>query len=642
MRVPIKARALFVGTSTLGSGVLAAAAWKIGSAPLATVALLTAAIIVAELFQVPGDPDSFDAVDRHAFSFSSGVHLAAILIVGPWAAAIAAASGVVCVDGVRGSPWRKVLFNACVFAIATVGAGLTFVSLGGAASAIELPAQLPAVLAAAAVYMLLNTVLVGSIVSFSASIRLWPVVSGSLRGEVATGAAEAGLGLSIAVLAGAEPWAVVALVPLAIASYTSHARLARIRRETSNALDTFANVVDERDPYTYRHSARVGDYVQDVAQKLGLAAADVATLSWAGRLHDLGKVGVDSSVLSKPSTLDEEEWAAMRRHPRLSARLVRQFRFAAEQAKAIEFHHERFDGKGYYSVDARNLPLAAHFLSVADTFDAMTSNRPYRKALSREEALGELERQSGRQFHPAVVKAFVAVQRGLDPVEALSPLELGELRRPLHRSHLDPLRRLREGRLRPEVLTIGGVVAGLLAIGVAMWPLSLVALAVAVFGLGAVFAESTRARRLAHSLRDCRPGEGALEDLLCRLSHSRSRWGALVEWRDNELDGAVAHEAGDPLARLSETALVSWLVREGDGRTELLVESGSHLGCDGVYVAVPLRHEREVRGYAVLAFARSLPRPVELALRDSGEHLSEALMPVSSLELVTPTLRAVS
>ena len=107
----------------------------------------------------------------------------------------------------------------------------------------------------------------------------------------------------------------------------------------------------------------------------------------------------------------------MRRHPRLSARLLQRFEFVAPQARAVELHHERMDGRGYYGVGGDDLPLASHFLIVADSFDAMTTDRPYRPGLSHEAALMEIERNAGTQFHPAVAKAFVAVQRGFDPAD---------------------------------------------------------------------------------------------------------------------------------------------------------------------------------------------------------------------------------
>src|SRR5204862_6165467 len=104
---------------------------------------------------------------------------------------------------------------------------------------------------------------------------------------------------------------------------------------------------------------------------LGLPFSDIDRLRWAARLHDLGKAAADAWLFRKEGRLGGAEWAALRRHPRLSARLMQRFEFAAGQARAVEFHHERFDGQGYYGIAGDALPLASHFLIVADSFDAM-------------------------------------------------------------------------------------------------------------------------------------------------------------------------------------------------------------------------------------------------------------------------------
>jgi putative nucleotidyltransferase with HDIG domain len=429
MRLPLKARALIIGTVALGSGVLAVAAVEVAAVPLATIALLAAAAVVTELVVVPSDEESLDALDAHAFSFSTGVHVAAVLILGPWAAALVAAFGVLAVDGLRGAKLRQVGYNASVFVLASVGGYGAFTLLGGAAGALELPADFPALAALAATYYTVSTLLVSSVIALSSRTSVWPLARQALSTAAPSAAGEIGLGVALALFAFSEPWAIVVLAPLVLAVYLAHARLAELRRGTARALETFANVVDERDPYTYEHSARVAEYVRELGEALGLPSSEVAKLRRAGRLHDLGKIAVETASLRKDEQLSEEEWVAMRRHPRLSAHLLRDFRFAADEGAAVEYHHERFDGRGYYGAQPDDIPLAAHFLIVADSYDAMTSDRPYRRALPREQALAELEAGAGTQFHPAVAKAFVALQRGLDPFAALTPAERDELGR---------------------------------------------------------------------------------------------------------------------------------------------------------------------------------------------------------------------
>ena len=169
-------------------------------------------------------------------------------------------------------------------------------------------------------------------------------------------------------------------------------------------------------------------YVDSLARALGFPYSDIDRLRWAARLHDLGKVAVDAAVLGKTGKLTPAQWGTVWRAPRLSARLLRRFELSAAEARAVEYHRERFDGRGYYGIPSADQPLAAHFLVVADSFDAMTSDRPYRVGLSTEEALAEIERNIGTQFHPAVAKAFVALQRGQDPYANLNPEEQAQLR----------------------------------------------------------------------------------------------------------------------------------------------------------------------------------------------------------------------
>src|SRR5438128_8371842 len=284
MRVPTHARVWMAMTTSLGLGVVVLATVRGAMAPLTTLALLAAAALLAELFQVDGDERSLDPRDAHSSSFSTGVHFAAVLIVGPWAAAVVAAFGVLFVDRMRGASWSKLAFNASNFALATFAGGQAFQLAGGVPGVLDLPAKLGAVAVLAGVYGAVNAILIGGIIAFTSGRRISRTIFGAFRSELPTTIAEVGLGVLVAVCALKSPWAVAALVPLLIADYQARYRLAMLRRETARALETFANVVDERDPYTFDHSARVGEYVRRLAKALGLPATDVFRLHWAGRL----------------------------------------------------------------------------------------------------------------------------------------------------------------------------------------------------------------------------------------------------------------------------------------------------------------------------------------------------------------------
>jgi hypothetical protein len=625
MRLSTRAGALVLGTVGLGVAVLAVAGARTAAAPLAPLALLAAAVVLTELFQVSSDDGSIDPVDAHIFSCSSAVHLAAVMLLGPWPAALIAAFGVVLVDGLRGSAWRHMAFNASAFALAVVGGGFAFELLGGVPGRIDLPRDFLALAALPVAYTVVNAALVNSVIALESASWSWPEV---LRIDGSSRTAEAGLGAATALVAIREPWGLVLFVPLVVAVYQAHARLAQLRRETARALETFANVVDERDPYTYRHSARVAEYVRQLGQRLGLRSSEVARLRWAGRLHDLGKIAVDAGVLRKPDRLDGVEWAAMHRHPRLSARLLRRFRFAADEARAVEYHHERFDGAGYYGIARHEVPLAAHFIVVADSYDAMTTDRPYRPRLSREEALSEIEGNAGTQFHPAVARAFVAMVRGRDPVEALAEAELAELRSLRLRRRQGPGSLVHHLSGRPDLIVVGGIVVGLAAAALGEPALGLVGLAGSLAGLTLRELRARRARRVAAAVR-IGPGRTraeAFEEVASRLAGVCDlRWAGLVAWEEAELGGAVAFDWGDSAAAPTDVALSSWLIREAESGDGLLRAAGAELGRSGTLVALPLRPHGPVEGFLVLAFPRSLPAHVEQGLRVGSTGLTLAL-----------------
>lgn len=278
MDVPVKARALVLVTIAGGLALTALAALRVGDAPKATLALLALGAIVTELFQVEADSASPDPADRQPFSFSSGVHLAAVLVLGPLAGGLVAAIGVVVVDGLRRAPVTRVAFNASVFALATVAGGYVFQSAGGTPGALHLPSGFLPVAALWLTYTTVNTVLVSLVVSLHSGLALRPLLRDKIIAGMPSAAAEAGLGVSLAFFAMREPWAIVALAPLIVAVYQALARHALQRRETARALETFANVVDERDAYTANHSERVAEYVRELAEALGLSGSDVARL----------------------------------------------------------------------------------------------------------------------------------------------------------------------------------------------------------------------------------------------------------------------------------------------------------------------------------------------------------------------------
>lgn len=163
-----------------------------------------------------------------------------------------------------------------------------------------------------------------------------------------------------------------------------------------------------KDDYTFGHSMRVAFYSLQLGKEYGLNDEQMYDLELAALFHDIGKIGVPDSVLLKPARLDEEEFLKMKKHPELSAEILKGFAPFEEAAKFAKHHHERYDGRGYPDgMAGEDIPLYSRIILIADTFDAMTSTRPYRKGLPYEVAFEELREFAGSQFDPNLVEFFI-------------------------------------------------------------------------------------------------------------------------------------------------------------------------------------------------------------------------------------------
>jgi response regulator RpfG family c-di-GMP phosphodiesterase len=174
----------------------------------------------------------------------------------------------------------------------------------------------------------------------------------------------------------------------------------------------FAEALERRDNYTGGHTRRVRDYSMAIARQIGLSPLEIEELKLSAILHDIGKIGVADRILQKPGKLEPEEFEEMSSHPRIGSEILEHVKPLRTMLGGVRHHHEKFDGSGYPDGKREEeIPLTARIISVADAFDAMTSNRAYRKALDIEVALKELEVFSGVQFDPCVVAAFMQAYR---------------------------------------------------------------------------------------------------------------------------------------------------------------------------------------------------------------------------------------
>jgi putative nucleotidyltransferase with HDIG domain len=183
--------------------------------------------------------------------------------------------------------------------------------------------------------------------------------------------------------------------------------LERTKRAYLSTITSLARTIEAKDPYTGGHTERVAEYALMLARELGFGDEELHAVEVGAVIHDIGKIGIPDRILLKPGRLDTEEFAEMRKHPEISSYILDELELPAVVRDMARNHHERYDGKGYPDgLKGDEIPLAARILTVADAFDAMTSDRPYRRALSQEVAAAEIRRNAGTQFCPKVVAAL--------------------------------------------------------------------------------------------------------------------------------------------------------------------------------------------------------------------------------------------
>lgn len=181
----------------------------------------------------------------------------------------------------------------------------------------------------------------------------------------------------------------------------------RLEQSLLDAISAMSAMVEGKDDYTEGHCQRIAEMSVSVGLRLGLDSAQIRDLTYAGLLHDIGKVAIPDAILLKPGPLDEDEWRIMQRHCTVGRQILEPLAPLRRVAEIVEQHHERFDGTGYPNgLKGEEIRLSARIIAVADAFDAMTSSRPYRKALPRREAIRRLRAGVGGQFDPEVVDVF--------------------------------------------------------------------------------------------------------------------------------------------------------------------------------------------------------------------------------------------
>jgi len=346
---------------------------------------------------------------------SAVVDVPCLIVFGPfWTAVLDVVSTCVAQGFVLRKRPVRVLHNMAIAAITDLAAGHAWRLAGGNSANFSFTEHIGPLVVASLTYFLVNSTLASTIVGLVHGPSPWRVWERNFQHGIYHHLSFIALGaLATVTYYSAGPWGLVLFaVPFLVARH-SFRLYVEIRADLKDFVRALTEVLEEVDPYTRHHSVRVAEYAVRIARGMKLSERDVDEIECAALVHDLGKIGPQHQyILQKPGSLSHEEQRTLRAHPAAGAEIVMKVRALRRASEIVRSHHERPDGQGYpFGLRSDDVPVGARILNVSDAFDAMTSDRPYRRALSLEAALQELRRGAGSQFDTGVVQCLIGLHR---------------------------------------------------------------------------------------------------------------------------------------------------------------------------------------------------------------------------------------
>jgi len=345
---------------------------------LLTVATMVA-ILVAETHPIP-------VSYKTRVSVSAAVYFAALLVLGPGPACWATAIGYSVALVLLGRRWYNVAFNVGTYTLTIAFASLIYTLTVRNDSLVFSAENIPAFILAGAAVFAVNTGLVATVIALRRRRPLWYTWTSIFEQTAAEYSAMVLMGILAALAVYYVAWWGLALIVLPVfIVYYSLRTSQELRVQTIEAVEALADAIDRRDPYTFEHSQRVAEYAERTARQLNLPPEEVEIIRLTARVHDLGKIGVSNEMLYKPEALTTQEQEDFKQHVLIGADIVSRFPRYREGRDILLYHHEWYDGNGYLDgLKGDQIPIGARIIAIADAYDAMTTDRPYRSALPPE------------------------------------------------------------------------------------------------------------------------------------------------------------------------------------------------------------------------------------------------------------------
>lgn len=375
-------------------------------------AILVVLALLCEFYEI-------QLIPGHATSAAIGVVVGAILIGGSKLGILAVLPSTLIAElylrrpFLRKDPLRYIAvvsFNVAQLLISVAIAGLVFQGLGGKPPPYKTIADFLRAGLVFGVFITSNAAIVSGAVHFSRGVNYWTHLKEILQARYVQIFSLGILAILIALIYALSPWYMILMLsPLFIVQISLREHM-KLQRQAHLAFEKIAKIVSSRDPYTGIHSEEVAELAVKLAKALNLPEKEIARIETAARVHDLGKIAVPDAILLKPGPLTDEEWKIMKQHPVVSAEILAGLEIYKDCVDIIRHEHEHWDGSGYPDgLKGEEIPLGSRIIAVADVWHALLSDRPYRKAYTKEEARKIMQEMAGKTLDPKLVEVFLKI-----------------------------------------------------------------------------------------------------------------------------------------------------------------------------------------------------------------------------------------
>lgn len=405
---------------------------RIASFYILLVTALAVSVVLFSTFQIGNDVASWASVfilalgivlldlnpvmlfgEKIEITISTAIKFAAVLLFLPPVAILVTFAGTLLGEITSKHTWYGKLFNIAQLTIGIAASSLLFRAIYQSQTDYFGTVQNGlAVFVAVIIQFLMNWILVSLIVNLISKTPIITVWRQNIHNIAWYELSLYPFGVMLAILWQYNPISIILAGSMFLVIRQSYQVAVHLQRQTNDALRALMRVIDERDHHTFDHSERVSQNASRIAEALKLSPEEIEIIASAALLHDLGKVGMADDVLFNTNVLNPEEKKHARQHAEVGAMLLSKFPLFAKGADLVKYHHERYDGDGYPTGIAGNqIPMGARIISVADAYEAMIENRPYRQAFTKDEAVAQLTQGRGSQFDPIVVDTFIRLLR---------------------------------------------------------------------------------------------------------------------------------------------------------------------------------------------------------------------------------------